>query len=195
MVNISGGQLKIVVLIASLLFSAQLYSRSVTHKYDRYFKEASVFLPWPFNASKLLNSLCYQESRFNPLAESQVGAKGICQFMDSTWAEMKKKNPDIAGSVWVPQASIYIAGHYLGQSIRFWNANGRTTQSRGKLGTAGYNSGNGNILKAQKVCGGKMEYEEIVPPCLDKVTGKHSNETINYVDNIWNQWLPMFSEG
>ena len=50
-----------------------------------------------------------------------------------------------------------------------------------ELGLAGYNSGLGNVLKAQALCGGTRLWDD-VKACLSKVTGRHATETINYVD-------------
>jgi len=53
---------------------------------------------------------------------------------------------------------------------------------------ASYNAGMGNLLKAQKKVGGKLLYKEIIQG-LPEVTGKHSKETIDYVQKILSYYL------
>ena len=45
------------------------------------------------------------------------------------------------------------------------------------------------ILKAQKKCNNAKLYSDIIL-CLPQVTGRHSDETITYVDYIINRWYP-----
>ena len=51
------------------------------------------------------------------------------------------------------------------------------------MGQAGYNAGNGNILKAQELSGGERCWDGIAP-YLYLVTGHYSRETIQYVWRI-----------
>ena len=63
---------------------------------------------------------------------------------------------------------------------------------RFKLALASYNAGIGHVLKAQSLCDMARLYDEIVPPCLPRVTGtKNSKETIGYTTNIVDRWYPM----
>ena len=51
------------------------------------------------------------------------------------------------------------------------------------LALASYNGGAGNIIKAQKLCGGPPLYAEIMA-CLHQVTGRHAKETRGYAPAI-----------
>jgi membrane-bound lytic murein transglycosylase F len=61
---------------------------------------------------------------------------------------------------------------------------------RFKLSAASYNAGIGNLLKAQNHCNNARLYDDVIP-CLPRVTGRHSKETIGYVQNIVYRWYPM----
>lgn len=176
----------------TLAFSAQSYSHSLgTSEWDDNFKDAALFLPWPFNVRwKLLKAQAYQESRLNPMAVSPAGAKGVFQFMPTTWDEMKKKYQSVLGSIWLPEASISMGGRYMSSRVKFWNKSGRTPESRYKLGLAIYNSGGKYWLEAQRLCDGVMEYEQIAK-CLPMVSGVKYQEPLDYVNKIWNKWRPM----
>ena len=137
---------------------------------------------------RLLISQCYQESRLDPFAVSPVGARGLCQFMPGTWREVVDNIGLSPDDVWLPEASIRAAGYYMGKLHRTWSAP-RPAMDRYMISTASYNCGAGNMIKAQKLCGGKNLYKEIIP-CLPDVTGRHSKETITYVRNIFTRWYP-----
>lgn len=168
------------VLWASCSWSASLYP----DQYDSEFKDAAIFLPvgtdW-----RLLKAQCWQESRLKPLAVSPVGAMGLCQFMPGTWSDMKRRYSDLTDP-WLPEASIRAAGRYMGDLNRAWKSK-RTADSRYKLALASYNAGMGHLIKAQRICGGPVEYDEIAA-CLPSVTGRHSVETLGYVQLIWYKW-------
>ena len=179
-------RLKLFIMAAGLLLSCSSSASLYPNEYDDAFKDAAIFLPagtdW-----HILKAQCYQESRLNPLAESPVGAMGLCQFMPGTWKEMKAKDKRFINP-WDAELSILAAAKYMGQLNRFWSSK-RTQDSRYKLALASYNGGAGNLLKSQKRCNGPVEYGEIVK-CLPDVTGKHSAETIGYVRLIWFKWWP-----
>lgn len=128
-----------------------------------------------------LKAQCWQESRFKQFAVSPVGAAGICQFMPGTWQEANNKLKNNY-SVFNIRANIEAAAWYDNKMYRFWTAP-RSQLDKYKLMLAGYNAGPGNLLRAQKKCGGANGYTEIIR-CLPEVTGKHANETINYVKRI-----------
>lgn len=128
-----------------------------------------------------------QESRFDNLAVSPVGAKGIAQFMDGTAKEVEKdlKNLDLFKDGFNrenPTQSIYAQVHYMNKLFKIWKTK-RTGASRMQLALASYNAGAGNILKAQKLSGDKKHWLEIKNH-LVKITGNNSKETIKYVSII-----------
>lgn len=118
----------------------------------------------------------WQESHLDPDAVSPAGAEGIAQFMRVPGLQYGLVDRRLA------EPSIMAGAHMMHDMTRFWRAP-RTSTSRRRLAQASYNAGAGNILKAQKRCGG-MEYEQIVP-CLPQVTGpKNARETWGYAPRI-----------
>lgn len=171
-----------------ILFAWLISAGAVGHpldesEYDEYFAGAEGVVP-----AEVVKAMCYQESAFDASAVSPAGAQGLCQFMPATWREMKEKHKEVKGGVFDPEASITLASRYIDKMYRVWTAP-RTEASRVKLALASYNAGVGNLLRAQKMCGGATEYEDIIR-CLPLVTGSHAEETVKYVENIWYKWLP-----
>jgi soluble lytic murein transglycosylase-like protein len=152
--------------------------------YDDEFKHAAQFMPagsdW-----RLLKAQCWQESRLNPLAVSPVGAYGLCQFMPATAKDLQRYHRHL-NDFWLPSVNIEAAARYMAQNLGFWSAK-RSRLDRYKLALCNYNAGAGNCLKAQRLSGGKLSYDEIIAH-LPKVTGHHSKETIEYVDRIIGEW-------
>lgn len=95
------------------------------------------------------------------------------------------ESPD---AFWLPDVSIRAAGYYMGRLHRTWSAP-RPALDRYMIAAASYNAGAGHLIKAQGLCGGLNLYRQIIP-CLPQVTGRHSAETIDYVERIIGQWWP-----
>lgn len=127
-----------------------------------------------------LKAQCYQESRFDYLAVSPAGARGICQFMPGTWNEAERAIG--VQNVWRPDENIRAGAWYMSRMLRFWVWD-RTDQQRLELAQASYNAGAGNIHRAQIACHNPKLWPEI-RVCLHLITGHHSAETIQYVDRI-----------
>ena len=115
------------------------------------------------------------ESSFREGAVSPAGAVGLLQVM-----------PGTASDFGVPVSDLYDAKHNIHVAARvsergwnFWITE-RPFEERMDLERACYNAGCGNILKAQKRCGMARDWGEI-KLCLPQVTGRHAEETINYV--------------
>lgn len=157
-------------------WSASLYPNT----YDKEFKRSAIHLPLGTDW-RLLKAQCYQESRLNPFAVSPVGAQGICQFMPNTWRDMAKKHQEL-NNPWLPALSIRAAALYMQRLNNGWSSP-RPQNERYKLALASYNAGFGNILNAQKECNNARLYQPIIQ-CLPDITGRHSKETINYVQHI-----------
>jgi len=180
------------VILAIALLPLVCWSGSLSlSDYDDEFKDAAIFLPagtdW-----RLLKAQCYQESRLNPLAESPVGAMGLCQFMPGTWADMQKRYSGLSNP-WLPGQSIRAAAIYMRDLNRSWSSP-RPMMDRYMLALASYNAGLGNLLGAQRECNMAVLYSKIIP-CLERVTGFHSRETRGYVSNIVSRWYPMLLLG
>ncbi len=76
----------------------------------------------------------------------------------------------------------------MGVLIQSWKSP-RPPLDRHTLALGSYNAGIGNLLKAQRLCDNARLYDEIIP-CLPRVTGHHSAETIGYTRNIVERWYP-----
>ncbi len=141
------------------------------------------------NISSFLIAQAVQESRFNPTAVSPAGAVGIAQFMKPTAAQVADElKPKLAlfkdgFDRENPIQSIWAQVYYMNKLFKVWDL-GRADSERLKLALASYNAGTRNILKAQKQSGDKKFWNEIKEH-LHLVTGKNSEETITYVDNIF----------
>jgi membrane-bound lytic murein transglycosylase F len=147
--------------------------------YDPYIKRGA--MRWiPDYDWRWLRALCYQESRFQPRAVSPVGARGLCQFMPATWAEARRAIG--VRDVFDPAENAWASGWYVRRQLSIWTWR-RTDYQRLELALASYNAGAGNVLAAQRECGGAITWDGI-RPCLPAVTGHHSAETIGYVRNI-----------
>ena len=175
----------------------QLGILSATRRYDAHFKHYSGrFLPtvdWRF-----LKALCWVESHLRPEVRSPVGAMGLCQFMPATFEQYKNAFNMPHANPNNPEHSIKFAAAHMQYLINFWSSP-RPDEDRLKLGTASYNAGQGNLLRAQRLCvernGVAVLYDDIII-CLVDITGvSNSTETINHVIRIWHAWHAMVITG
>lgn len=153
-----------------------------TQRYDACIRQAAKTW-WPAGPDWLWwRAQLYQESRLDPHAVSPVGAAGIAQFMPGTWREVA---PALGYGALPPTAACPAAqagAYYMARLQRFWSSP-RPHMERHRLAQASYNAGAGNILAAQRRCGGARDWREI-RACLPAVTGRHARETLDYVDRI-----------
>lgn len=164
--------------------ASSLPAPCLSSKYDSDIK-AAVSRFWPdFLQPQWWKAQLCQESHLNPDATSPVGAAGLAQIMPATYAEIiRELHWDSAYTAYNPGRAIAAGAYYQGRTRRFWAPSGRTPTDRHRLGLAGYNAGNGNIVKAQARCADARLWEAI-SPCLQFITGSNSRETITYVDHI-----------
>ncbi|NND10069.1 MAG: transglycosylase SLT domain-containing protein, partial [Flavobacteriaceae bacterium] len=110
-------------------------------KYDKIIQKYAKNLGWDW---RLLASLVYQESRFDPGAQSWAGAAGLMQVMPTTASELKIK--DISN----PEESIRGGTSYLAQMYnRFTDI--VDDHERIKFAMASYNCGYGHVKDAQRL--------------------------------------------
>lgn len=163
-------------------------------KYDGKIKTAAeICLPgadW-----RLLKAQLSAESNLNPNAKSPAGAMGIAQFMPATWRQVQGET-DIAEHITPYDANCAIpaAAYYMEKLCNKWSSE-REEADRYCLALASYNAGFGNLLKAQKLAGGAVEYGPIIAK-LHQVTGdKNSAETREYVKRIFRIFGEYLMEG
>ncbi len=163
------------------------YDDDIRAAVDRWWPD---FPDWPSWKAQL-----YQESRCNPIARSPVGAEGLSQFMPGTWVDVMKRLGEDPRAVPRTQArmSIRAGAAYMRQlrdqwrrwSGGRWSGDGDPAEVQ-RHAVAGYNAGSGHILRAWRMCGEPARWA-LTRECLVAVTGRHSAETIAYVDRIA-QW-------
>ncbi|WP_111682586.1 MltF family protein [Winogradskyella tangerina] len=110
-------------------------------KYDEHIKTQAkkIGLDW-----RLLASQVYQESRFDPEAQSWAGAKGLMQVMPATAESLGIK--DISD----PIESLRGGTAYLRQMYRYFD-DILDEENRIKFALASYNCGIGHVLDAQRL--------------------------------------------
>jgi membrane-bound lytic murein transglycosylase F len=121
------------------------YLTSVTgkiSKYDNLIKKYSAELGWDW---RLVASLIYQESQFDPRSKSWAGAIGIMQLMPATAKHYGAKNP------YNPKESIRAGFKYLKWLDNFWKTYVPNDEERIKFVLASYNIGFGHILDAMRL--------------------------------------------
>ena len=153
---------------------------SLASQYDRMIeRSANTFMPsvdW-----RLWKAQVKAESAFNPLAKSPVGAQGLSQIMPATFAEIAKKS-GIAGSPFDPEVNLMAGAWYMARMRNTFKAP-RPEHEKHNLAMASYNAGAGHIIKAQRLAGNPAEWQPVADK-LHLVTGKHAEETRNYVSTI-----------
>lgn len=110
--------------------------------YDSLFKLYAGEIGWDW---RLLAALSYQESRFNPQAQSWSGAYGLMQLMPETSIRFGcDSTPD-------PECSIRAGVKYLKYLQGLWRKKVPDPAERNKFVLASYNIGQGHIIDAQNL--------------------------------------------
>ena len=160
-------------------------ARSMTTRYDVYFRK---FTRTYFGrvSWKWFKAQAIQESLLEPRARSRVGAMGLMQIMPATFQEIRREI-GLLDTPWDPRTNIKAGIYYNLKCYRAWNER-RSETDKLLLMFASYNAGTGNIVRAQKVVRDRMVCSGRTWACVQKglpaVTGRHSEETILYVDRI-----------
>lgn len=152
-------------------------------QYDQLIRNSVLeFLPANYDW-RLYKGQIMAESSFRPDAVSPAGARGLAQIMPATWEQYKYRGID---DPFDPQQSLMVGARYMAYLYKQWSSP-RPEIDRVCLALASFNAGLGNILKAQKLSGGKLLYSEIIEH-LPSVTGRNASETIDYVRKILGYW-------
>ena len=163
------------VFASSLQLSSPKYDFLIWKSTKRYWTDLPDYQQW--------KAQLYQESLLDTNAVSPVGAEGLAQFMPATWKQISRElgYPEDA-SPRTPKLAINAGAYYMRKLRNGWSSP-RPQLDRQQLAQASYNAGFGNLLKAQRACGGENLYPDIIR-CLPQITGHFSNETITYVKRI-----------
>lgn len=175
-------------LFLSLLFLVN-FAFAFSLKYDKYFKTYGQ-LYFPFLEWYWFKAQAIQESSLNPKAKSYVGALGLMQIMPSTGKELGLNKKQLL----IPELNIHAGIRYDYKIHKWWSYWDKNLQYIEKLFFifASYNAGAGHIKKAWKLCNYSKEWNKVAP-CLKKVTGRHSKETLNYVSRIIKYYILLVS--
>ncbi|MEN8202361.1 MAG: transporter substrate-binding domain-containing protein [Bacteroidota bacterium] len=109
--------------------------------YDDLIKEKASKINWDW---RLLASLVYQESRFNPKADSWAGAQGLMQLMPATATELGVKDRSD------PIQSLEGGSTYLSRLYGYFDSIPDNTQ-RIKFAMASYNCGYNHVKDARRL--------------------------------------------
>ncbi len=109
--------------------------------YDKYIKSHAKTLGWDW---RLLASQVYQESKFDPKANSWAGAQGLMQLMPATAESFDVKDRTH------PQENLRAATNYLNQLYKQFE-HIPDSINRIKLTMAAYNCGLGHVIDAQRL--------------------------------------------
>ena len=160
-----------------------MHDTTYDHLFQRY---SELYLPeydWHWTKAQ-----AYQESRYNPAAVSPVGAVGLMQIMPGTGRELAIRT-GIDGPLTSPTLNVVYGVTYMRSRLNIWSSP-RSPLEKLELAQASYNAGAGHILKAQKLAGGHHAWS-VIKQQLHRITGRHSKETIDYIDFIsrWHKQL------
>jgi len=111
-------------------------------KYDSILKEKSKLIDWDW---RLLASLMYQESRFDPNAESWVGAKGLMQIMPETAKMIRMTEFE------TPEKNIETGVKYIRYLIKLFNKKLEDKTDIIPFVLASYNVGPGHVFDARRL--------------------------------------------
>lgn len=118
------------------------FSGNKLSPYDDLIKHGAEELGWDW---RLLASLVYQESKFNPYGESWAGARGLMQLMPETAKRFGANNVND------PAQSMKAGVRYLKYLNQYWSANVPDSTERLKFILASYNAGLSHIIDARKL--------------------------------------------
>ena len=163
--------------------------------YDDMIKRCSDSLGWDW---RLLASMIYQESHFDPKATSWAGAMGLMQIMPSTVKRYKVKDP------FDPKENIRTGVKFLRWINSIFDDTILDEQERIKFILASYNTGQGHIKDAMRLAkkfGEDHTSWDVVRGYLLKLSQEkyfldpvvkygycRGDEPVNYVDQILDRY-------
>lgn len=170
--------------------------RGVISDYDHLFRRYSSVAQWDW---RLLAAQCYQESTFDPMARSWVGAGGLMQIMPGTADELGLPRADI----YKPEPNIAAASRYIAMLTRRFSDVANPTE-RIKFVLASYNGGAHHVRDAMALARkhGASPYRwadvstfilALSQPAyyndpVVKYGYMRGSETADYVEKVWARW-------
>jgi membrane-bound lytic murein transglycosylase F len=131
--------------------------------YDDLFRRHAQRIGWDW---RLLASLSFQESRFNPRARSWAGAMGLVQLMPGTARALGVRDP------WDPEQNVAGGVLFLRDLITRWTPEIPDPDERLKFVLASYNVGPGHVEDAQRLTeahgGDPLIWEQVAHWLLQK---------------------------
>ena len=122
------------------------------------------------------------ESGLDSTARIHCGAQGLMQIMPGTWEGIAPKLG--VTSPWLVKDNIQAGIYYDARMWAIWKAP-RPLEERIAFTLASYNAGPGHIIKAQRLVDRERSNDWApVAAQLYLVTGRHAEETRNYVTRI-----------
>lgn len=171
-------------------------AKGIISVYDDYFKLASKTTGWDW---KLIAAQCYQESGFDPNAESWAGAKGLMQIMPSTARHLGLP----ATAILSPRENVAAAAKYI-RELNHKFSDIRDREERIKFVLASYNGGTGHVRDAMALAGkyghNMQSWKNVRPFIIGLSQPRYyqdpvvksgymiGNETANYVDGVIDRW-------
>jgi len=171
-------------------------SGGVISRYDDLFKDNSSVAGCDW---RLLASICYQESRFDPEAKSFAGACGLMQLMPATAEHMGLSKEDIYDA----EKNVSTAARYISH-LKAGFKDIADNDENTKFVLASYNGGSGHIRDAMALAkaDGKNPkvWNNVAPYVLSlmhpevyrRPEVKHGymrgTETVDYVSSIYKRW-------
>jgi membrane-bound lytic murein transglycosylase F len=110
--------------------------------YDNLIRQEAEKLGWDW---RLLASVVYQESKFDPEGESWAGARGLMQLMPETAKQFGVENP------YDPRQSLRGGVRFLLHLDKYWQKTILDQDERLKFVLASYNAGLTHIIDARKL--------------------------------------------
>lgn len=176
---------------------APMLSRGVISYYDSFFRNYAKHIGWDW---RLLAAQCYQESTFDPRAQSWAGAQGLMQIMPGTADHLGLSRDDMHD----PEKSIAAATRYL-RELDEDLVDVHDHYERQNLVLASYNGGLQHVRDAMRLAkrDGKNPHvwEQVKPYILRLSQPKYyrdslvqagymrGQETVEYVDHIRERYM------
>jgi membrane-bound lytic murein transglycosylase F len=132
-------------------------------EFDGLLQQHAPSIGWDW---RLLASLAFQESRFDPRARSWAGAQGLLQLMPGTARDLGVANP------WDPAQNVDGGTRFLGELAERWEPRIPDPEERLRFVLASYNVGPGHVDDAQRLAeahgGNPLIWDEVAYWLLQK---------------------------